>query len=187
MLVRGTLADHAEQIAARLARPDHPSIPHLAAPAAALGFTQRGDTERARQIATRWFAPPPRSWTWFQAIAFWAQVAAALSIPDPAWLYDQLAPHGGETAIAGGVGDCGGAIDSLLGGLALRLGRLDEAAERARAGLALETRVGSQIWINRSKDLISRIAAARAHALSREQIAAAMHGARFPQPSRPRP
>jgi len=136
---------------------------------------QRGDLDRARQIAARWFAPPPRSWTWLTAIAHWAQVAAALGVPDPGWLYGQLAPHTGELAIAGHVGDCGGAIDSLLAGLALRLGRLDEAAEHAQAGLALETRVGSEIWINRTKDLINRIAAARAQALSRDQIAAAAH------------
>jgi hypothetical protein len=61
-----------------------------------------------------------------------------------------------------GVGvDCGGAVDSLLAGLAWRLGRLDEAAERAQAGLALETRVGSAIWIARTKDLIDRIAEAQ--------------------------
>ncbi len=161
MLLAGTLADHAEQIAVRLAQPDHPSIPHLAAPAAALGFVLRGDPERARQITNRWFAPPPRSWTWFQPIAYWAQVATALGVPDPAWLHSQLAPHAGELAIVGHVGDCGGAVDSLQAGLAWRLGRLDEAAEHARAGLALETRVGSQIWINRTTDLIDRITTAR--------------------------
>jgi len=175
MLLTGALADHAEQIAARLAQPDHPSIPHLAAPAAALGFAQRGDLERARQIASRWFTPPPRSWTWMQPIAYWAQVATALGVPDPAWLYDQLAPHAGELAIVGVAGDCGGAVDSLLAGLAMRLGRLDEAAEHAQAGLALDTRVGSELWINRSKDLVNQIAAARAHAHTRDQIAAAGH------------
>src|SRR5262249_21773161 len=110
MLLTGTLADHAEQIVARLDRPDHPSIPHLPAPppvrpppapAAALGFAQRGDVERARQIASRWFAPPPRSFTWMQAIAYWAQVAAILGVPDPGWLYHRLAPHAGEVAIVG--------------------------------------------------------------------------------------
>jgi DNA-binding CsgD family transcriptional regulator len=111
-----------------------------------------------------------------QPMAYWAQVAAALGIPDPAWLYDQLAPHAGELAIVGMVTDGGGAVDSLLAGLALRLGRVDQAAEHARAGLALETRVGSQMWINRTKNLIDRIAAARAHELSRDQIAAAAHG-----------
>jgi len=35
--------------------------------------------------------------------------------------------------------------------------RPGEAAERAHTGLALETRVGSRIWINRTTDLISRI------------------------------
>jgi hypothetical protein len=157
MLITGTLADHAEQRAARAAQPDHPSVPHLAAPAAALGFTLRGDTERARQIASRCFTPPPRSWAWSQPIAFWAQIAIALGGPDPGWLYDQLAPHAGELAIVGMGGDCGGAADSLLAGLAWRLGRPGEAAERAQAGLALETRVGSQIWINRTTDLINRI------------------------------
>jgi DNA-binding SARP family transcriptional activator len=161
MLLTGTLAGHAEQMAARLAQPDHPSIPHLAAPAAALGFTQGGDLERARQITSRWFAPPPRSWVWMQPIAYWAQVATALGLPDPAWLYDQLAPHAGELAIVGVAGDSGGATDSLLAGLAWRLGRLDEASERAQAGLELETRVGSQIWINRTKDLINRIGTAQ--------------------------
>jgi predicted ATPase/DNA-binding SARP family transcriptional activator/DNA-binding CsgD family transcriptional regulator len=169
MLLTGTLAEHAEQMAMRLDRPDHPSIPHLAAPAAALGFTQHGDLERATQIAGHWFAPPPRSWTWFQPIAYWAQVAAILGIPDPGWLYDQLAPHAGELAIVGMVTDGGGAVDSLLAGLALHLGRLDDAAEHARAGLALETRVGSRIWINRTTDLINRIGAAHGHALSRDQ------------------
>jgi DNA-binding CsgD family transcriptional regulator len=180
MLLTGTLADHAEQMAARLNRPGHPSIPHLAAPAAALGFAQRGDLKRARQIATRWFAPPPRSFTWMQAIAYWAQVAAILGVPDPGWLYDQLAPHAGELAIVGMATDGGGAVDSLLAGLALHLGRLDEAAGRAQAGLALETRVGSPVWINRTTDLINRIGAARGHAPSRDQSAAAAHAGTVP-------
>jgi hypothetical protein len=48
----------------------------------------------------------------------------------------------------------------LLAGLAWRLGRPGEAAERAQAGLALETRAGSAIWIARTKDLIDQINAA---------------------------
>ncbi len=160
MLITSTLADHAEQLAARLAQPGHPSVPHLAAPAAALAFAQRGDLGRAREIAARWFSPPPRSWTWIQAVAYWAQVAAALGQPDPAWLYDQLAPHAGQLAVAGAGVDCGGAVDSLLAGLAWRMGRPDEAAERAQAGLALETRIGSPVWISRTTELISQLTSA---------------------------
>ena len=159
LLITGTLADHAEELAARLARPDHPSVPHLAAPAAALAFAQRGDLRAAREIVSGWFTPPPQSWTWIQAVAYWAQVATALGEPDPGWLHEQLAPHAGELAVVGVGADCGGAVDSLLAGLAWRLGRADEAAERARAGLALETRVGSGIWITRTKGLIDRISA----------------------------
>jgi DNA-binding SARP family transcriptional activator len=162
MLITGTLANNADRLAERLAEPDHPSIPHVVAPAAALGFAQRGDTQRARQIASRWFTPPPRSWSRIQAITYWAQVAIAVGVPDPGWLYDQLVPHAGELAIVGVGLDCGGAIDSLLAGLAWRLGRLDEAAERAQAGLALETRIGSAVWITRTKDLIDTITAAQA-------------------------
>jgi hypothetical protein len=54
-------------------------------------------------------------------------------------------------------GDCGGAVDSLLGGPAWRLGRLDQAAERAHAALVLQTRAGSRTWIDRTTDLINRI------------------------------
>ncbi len=106
-----------------------------------------------------WFAPPPPSWTWIQAVAYWAQVAIALGEPDPGWLHEQLARHAGELAVVGVGADCGGAVDSLLAGLAWRLGRPDEAAERARAGLALETRVGSEVWITRTEGLIDRISA----------------------------
>jgi hypothetical protein len=139
VLRTGTLADHAEQLAARVVEPDHPSVPHLAAPAAALGFTLRGDLEQARQIVSRWFAPPPWSWARPQAIFFWAQVAAALGLPDLQWMYHQLAPHTGELAIVGVAGDCGGAVDSLLAGLAWRLGRPDEAAALAQAGTPAQT------------------------------------------------
>jgi hypothetical protein len=107
-----------------------------------------------------------------QAIAYWAQVAAMAGVPDPAWLYDWLAPHAGELAIVGVAGDCGGAVDSLLAGLAWRLGHLEEAAEHAQAGLALDTRVGSQIWIDRTTDLINQIDAVQSHALRRDQVLA---------------
>jgi hypothetical protein len=87
-------------------------------------------------------------------------VATVLGVPDPGWLYDRLAPHAGELAIVGVGADCGGAVDSLLAGLAWRLGRADEAAARARAGLGLEQRVGSGTWVSRTRDLLSRISTA---------------------------
>ncbi len=159
MLLTGTLPEHAAALAASLTAPDHPSLPHLAAPAAALGFAQAGDLGRAAEVAERWFAPPPRSWTRVQAIAYWAQVAIAAGVPDPGWLYDELLPHSGELAIVGAGVDCGGAVDSLLAGLAVRLGRPDEAAQRARAGLALEQRTGSPVWTGRTTALMRQVSA----------------------------
>jgi DNA-binding SARP family transcriptional activator len=159
MLLTGTLAEHAAELAASLAKPDHPSLPHLIAPAAALGFAQAGDLVRTVELAERWFVPPPRSWSRPQAIAYWAQVAAAVGVPDPSWLYEQLLPHSGELAIAGAGVDCGGAVDSLLAGLALRLGRPAEAAERARSGLALEQRTGSPVWTRRTTEFMRQLGA----------------------------
>ena len=50
--VTGALADQADQLAAGLAQPRYPSLPQLVAPAAALGFAQGGDTQRARDRLT---------------------------------------------------------------------------------------------------------------------------------------
>jgi hypothetical protein len=157
MLATGTLGEHADELAAGLAQPGHPSLPHLMAPAAALGFAQAGDSRRAAELTARWFTPPPRSWSWSMAIAYWAQVAIAIGQPDPAWLHEMLAPHSGELAIVGTGLDCGGAVDSLLAGLAWRLGRRQEAARLAAAGLALETRLGNKTWITRTTGLLRQL------------------------------
>jgi hypothetical protein len=154
LLVSHTLADHAEALEERAVHPNHVSVPHLAFPAAALGYAERGDERKAREIARKWFAPPPKSWTALQALAYWAQVAYLVGEPDPLWLYEQLLPHSAElTMISIGV-DCGGAADSLLAGLALRLGRRDEAYDRARAGLLLERRAEARHWLKRSAALV---------------------------------
>jgi hypothetical protein len=157
MLITGTLADNAARLSATLSQPEHPSLPYLVAPAAALGFAQAGDVARATEITERWFTPPPRSWAWIQGIAHWAQVAMMTGAPDPGWLLQVLAPHAGELAIVGAGVDCGGAVDSLLAGLAWRLGRSAEATARARSGLALETRVGASQWVTRTRALLRQV------------------------------
>jgi hypothetical protein len=91
-----------------------------------------------------------------------AQVSIVVGAPDPRWLYGHLLPHSGELAVVGAGVDCAGAVDSLLAGLALRLGHPEEAAERARAGLALETRVGNKVWITRTSNLLRQLGEARA-------------------------
>jgi hypothetical protein len=157
MFLAGSLGEHAEDLAAQVAEPGDPSIPHLAAPAAALGFAQRGDAGRALDLANRWFEPPPVAWTWMQAVSYRAQVAIILGSPDPNWLYDRLVPHSWELALVGsGEPDCGGAVDSPLAGLALQLGRTEEAMERAHSGLALERHAGARLWLPRTSALIDK-------------------------------
>jgi hypothetical protein len=161
LLVSHMLAHHAEALEERGLHPTHVSVPHLAFPAAALGYAERGDERKAREIAKEWFAPPPKSWTALQALGYWAQVAYLVGEPDPLWLYEQLLPHSSEmTMISIGV-DCGGAADSLLAGLALRLGRPDEAYDRAQAGLLLERRAEARHWFERSTALVEAARSSR--------------------------
>ena len=159
LLVSHHLSDHAPELEGRLLDPGHPSVPHLAAPAAALGYALGSDSQRARDMAKQWFTPPPLAWTWMQAVTYWAQVAALTGTPDPEWCHDALVAHAGEIALVGAGADCGGAVDSLLAGLLLRMGRPAEALDRALAGQALEQRAGMIQWFERTAALV---AAARA-------------------------
>jgi hypothetical protein len=154
LLSTHTLSDQAEVLERQATHSDHPSIPHLAAPAAALAYAERGDLERARVLTRQWFTSPPRSWSRLQAVAYWAQVATLTGEPDPQWCYDQLLSHAGELALVGIGADCGGAVDSILAGLVLRLGRPEEALERARAGMVLERHAGARPWYRRTTSLI---------------------------------
>jgi hypothetical protein len=89
-----------------------------------------------------------------QPLAYWAQVACLVGEPDASCLYEGLLPYSGELAVVGNGVDVGGAVDSLLAGLALRMGRRDEALQRAQAGLALERRAEARRWFDRTRALI---------------------------------
>ncbi len=156
----GQFAANLDRFLSQLEQPEHPSLPQFAAPAAALAYVQLGDFDAARALADRTFSPPARVWTWILPMALWAQVAARVGSPDPGWLYDELLPFSGELALAGSAGvDAGGAVDSLLAGLAAFIGRRDEALRHAREGLALERRAGAKAWFARTSMLIAELEA----------------------------
>jgi DNA-binding SARP family transcriptional activator len=155
LLLSNTLVDHAEELEQRALHPNHASVPHLAFPAAALGYALRGDFSKASEIAANWFAPPPMTWTYMQPLAYWAQVAYLVGEPDPSCVYEQLLPYSGEMAVVGNGVDVGGAVDSLLAGLALRLGRREEALRRAQTGLALERHAEARRWFDRTTAFIN--------------------------------
>jgi DNA-binding SARP family transcriptional activator len=154
LLLSNTLADHAEELEEQALHPRHESIPHLAFPAAALGYALRGDSPKASELAVKWFAPPPTTWTYMQPLAHWAQVAHLVGEPEPARVYEQLLPYSGELALVGNGVDVGGAVDSLLAGLALRMGQREDALRRAEAGFALERRAEARRWLDRTTALI---------------------------------
>jgi tetratricopeptide (TPR) repeat protein len=156
-LASGQLGVHVEELVAHVDHPSHPSLPHVAAPAAALGYVQLGEFDRARALVDRTFAAPGRVWTWMLPMALWAQVAAEIGEPDPQWLYDQLLPLAGELALAGIGADAGGAVESLLAGLASRLGRDQDAVTHARRGLALERHAGARVWVERTMRLLAKL------------------------------
>jgi hypothetical protein len=66
----------------------------------------------------------------------------------------RLLPHPGELALVGIGADTGGAVDCLLAGLALRMGRPDQALRHAQAGLSLERRAEARHWADRTAALI---------------------------------
>ncbi len=129
-------------------------------PAAALAVLDAGDPARARELAGRWFGPPPQDWTWMVHAACWAELAARTGTPDPGAVRDLLAPCTGLLAVGGSVLDCGGSVDALLAGLELRLGRLEEARGHALAALRQETELGLAGWRPRTVRLVDRVTAA---------------------------
>jgi hypothetical protein len=158
MLITGTLADHAEQLAARLAQPDHPRpCPIWPSPpppwASRCAATPSGPASSPPAGSRRRRGPGPGP----------SRSPSGLRSPSrsvfrtPSGCMTSSPPTRGNSPSSGGGCRLRRSRRQPAAGLAWRLGRLGEAAERAQAGLALETRDGSRIWIKRSTELISRI------------------------------
>ncbi|HYJ75879.1 MAG TPA: hypothetical protein VEV65_09790, partial [Kineosporiaceae bacterium] len=123
--------------------------------AAAVAVLDAGDEAGARDLAARWFEPPPEDWTWMVQVACWAELSARIGAPDPAVLRDLLLPCSGLLAVAGSVLDCGGSVDALLAGLSLRLGDVEEARRHAVAAQRQETTLGLRAWHDRTAGLVA--------------------------------
>ena len=115
------------------------------------------DPEQARALVQRGPNSIRRDWTWFFAIGGWAEVSAALGVPDPEAIYDELLPFTNDIAIAGSGLDGGGPVDGLLACLAERSGRLDDARRHARAALHREQQLGIRAWEPRSRAVLERL------------------------------
>ena len=138
----GTVADLVDHVVARAAEPEL----QLLRPSAVLCLTELGREREARSYLERWWAEPRREWSWGFVMAQWAIVAAALGAPDPAWLYEQLAPWQDQLAVAGTGITCFGSTHGLLAGLARQLERPAEADRHAELAVEQETRLGIYRW-----------------------------------------
>jgi hypothetical protein len=124
-------------------------------PAAVLAVLDGGDEALARRLAERWYEPPHQDWAWMARVACWAELAARIGVPDPEAVLEALAPCAGLLAVTGSVLDCGGAVDALLAGLELRLGRRDAAREHALSAQRQETQLGLRAWQARTAALVA--------------------------------
>jgi len=150
---RGLLHEIASELAATRARLGYEAF----RPFDILAVLATETPEHALSLVNRSQTTARRDWTWCFTIGGWAEVATALGAPDPAQIYDELAPFAGDIAIAGSGLDGGGPVDGLLAGLAERLGRHEAARRHARSSLQLEQRLGIRAWEPRSRAILERL------------------------------
>ncbi len=76
-----------------------------------------------------------------------------------ATLYERLTPYAGRPATAGRAVVSYGAIDRHLGGLAVVLGRTDDAIRHLENATRLNDALGCTVWRAHAERLLERIAA----------------------------
>ena len=118
-----------------------------------------GETERARaELAEAMALPHPFDANWLSLQAECAETSALLDDATHAvTLYDRLAPYAGRPATAGRAVSSYGAVDRALGGLALLLGRNDDAARHLRDAIRVNEALGCTVWRTQAERQLARI------------------------------
>ncbi|WP_158566405.1 BTAD domain-containing putative transcriptional regulator [Micromonospora craterilacus] len=137
---------------------DEPEL-ELLRPTAVLAACESGDETLAAELVERWGMTIRRDWSWDIVAYQWALVAARLGAPDPARLYETLAPFADRFVGVGSGGATWGSNHYPLAELAHRLGRAEQANRHARAALAAHRRLGVAHLIDASLDQSARIGA----------------------------
>ncbi|WP_067489959.1 AfsR/SARP family transcriptional regulator [Actinomadura hibisca] len=127
-------------------------------PVAVLAAVEAGRPGLARELIGRWGHEVADDWVGDFLVPVWGLVAARLGTPDPAALYERLAPHA-DLLVVGGMGSaCLGSAHQVLAELAHRLGDSVRAHAHARAALDVHRRLGLAYWVERSELLIKELA-----------------------------
>ncbi|MGI5168827.1 BTAD domain-containing putative transcriptional regulator [Spirillospora sp. CA-253888] len=127
-------------------------------PVAVLAAAEAGRPELARELIGRWGHEVADDWVGDFLAPVWGLVAARLGTPDPAALYERLAPHADLLVVAGMGSACLGSTHQVLAGLAHRLGDVARAHEHARAALDVHRRLGLAHWAEQSERLLKELA-----------------------------
>lgn len=152
--------------------------------AAAFALCEAGQRERSRSIleslARNRFAAVPRDLAWMQAMAYLADVVAAVGDARHASdLYELMSPYDGRNV---GLWDIasGGAVAHFLGSLAARFGNLDRAVRHLRDAIDFNDRTGqipAALWSRlRLAELVVDDDAQRAQLLGHVRAVAGQRG-----------
>jgi hypothetical protein len=125
---------------------------------AVLAACESGDEPLALELLHRWGFVVRLDWSWDFVMYQWGLVAARLGAPDPAAIYDELAPFADRFVSVGSGGASWGSNRYVLAALADRLGRPEEAAAHAKAGLSAHERLGAGHLIAASQRQLAMLA-----------------------------
>jgi hypothetical protein len=139
----------------------------IAADPYVLALISAGRMDEAREV----WQPEVRlrtDYLWFHVTVFRSECAIALG--DEATMqasYDALLPF--EVALAGASGGSStlGPVATLLGDLAMGLGRREDAERHFRDGLALAQRVGSAAWEQNAAERLAAVTVPRARGVGK--------------------
>lgn len=110
-----------------------------------------GHRERAvelfRELSKHDFRDVPGE-VWISTMAMIADVASEVGDPPMVRsLYERMLPFSGRFVVLGNLIACDGSIDRVLGRLAARLGRLEEAGRHFASALEANLEVGAHPWV----------------------------------------
>ena len=130
-------------------------------PLHALLHLDEGRIDEAREALTlahaRGFAARPRNGTWLNALATWAEIAAALGAAAAAGeLHDLLAPHAQRHVVVISGADCWGSVHRFLGLLENTLERPQEAIASFERALVADRSSGNLLWAAHDRVLLAR-------------------------------
>jgi hypothetical protein len=118
---------------------------------------ERGDLDRIAPLFGADPVPRRRDFLWVVDMCFTAELSSAAGLPCRRELYDDLLPFAGRVATMEGTWACLGSVSHYLALLAESLGMTVEAASHARAGLAMNERIGAVPWVARSRAAVARV------------------------------